>query len=394
MKRSLSAALCAALILIVAAPAFAADHQISYDKALATAKERDALVVIDFFTDWCVYCKQFDKALADPASGIATALEDVVFTSIDAEKGEGIALAEKYGVTGFPTYVVVNTDGELIESWAGYGGPDHFLGAFEVALADPTTFEQKKARYAAEPTAASAQALARVSSATGDYAGAMEYMLAAESLDQDLDLGSELLESAYRRVRSDDAYALDDYLALARERVIEGEADAATTVLTTYFVDQLTKDETGHETVRPFLAKSRAAIASGAEVSAGLANAVELRALILVDGDLDAAVEKKRGMMAEGWREDASQLNAFAWWCFENNVNLVEAQQLALEGIELAAPGKERAMILDTAAELCNALGNCGQAIELTRKAIESDPDNEYYGEQLARFEEILAAAE
>ena len=114
----------------------------------------------------------------------------------------------------------------------------------------------------------------------------------------------------------------------------------------------------------------------------------------MVDEDLDAALARKRSTLPEGWRDDVGQLNSFAWWCFENGVNLEEAQELALRGVELSGPGAERAMVLDTAAELCNALGNCEQAIELVRRAIEQDPDNGYYGEQLARFEEIQAAGE
>jgi hypothetical protein len=90
--------------------------------------------------------------------------------------------------------------------------------------------------------------------------------------------------------------------------------------------------------------------------------------------------------------DDPDQLNSFAWWCFENKVNLEEAQELALKGVELAEPGKARAQILDTAAEICNALGNCGRAIELIQVAIGEDADNEYYAEQLARFEKIQSS--
>ena len=83
--------------------------------------------------------------------------------------------------------------------------------------------------------------------------------------------------------------------------------------------------------------------------------------------------------------------NSFAWLCFENRVNLEDAELLARRGAELAAPGKERAMILDTAAEICNARGNCDDAVELMRQALAEHPDSEHYATQLTRFEDIRA---
>lgn len=393
MIRNMRAVSFAALILLVAAPAFAGEHQMSHADALAAAKERGTVVVIDFFADWCGPCKAFDRDFADAESGISEALGAVVFTSIDAEKGEGIELAKKYGVTGFPTYAMMNTEGELIESWVGYGGPEHFVGAFDTALADPITFGEKKERFAAEPTAEAAKSLGRIASASGEHAESMEFLAKAEQLDPEIDVTGELMDAAFGRARQDPGYSKADYIALAQERVLEGDAPADATLMTTYYVGHFTADEEDHATLKPFLVKSREVIASSdEELSKDLVDAIEMQAIMYVDEDMDAAVVMKRSTMPEGWMEDADQLNSFAWWCFENNVNLKEAQELALKGVELADPGKARAQILDTAAEICNALGNCGQAIELIQVAIAEDADNEYYTEQLARFKQIQSS--
>ena len=392
MIRSLRVALLSALIILVAAPGFAGEHKLSYDEALAAAKERDAVVVIDFFADWCGPCKAFDADLAKAESGISDALGAVVFTSIDAEKGDGVELARKYGVTGFPTYTMMTSDGDLIESWVGYGGPGHFIGAFDTALADPTTYDVKKERFAAEPTAEGAKNIGRIASASGQHAEAMEFLAKAEKLDPELDVTNELLDAAYGRARKDPTYTYAQYIEVARECVLENDASAETTLHTTYYVGRAMSGEEDHATVKPFLVKSREKIASSdEELSQGLVDAVELQAIMYVDEDMDAAVAMKRTTMPEGWMEDPDQLNSFAWWCFENKVNLEEAQVLALKGIELAEPGKARGQILDTAAEICNALGNCDEAVELIKLALEQDPDSEYYGKQLTRFEEAAA---
>ena len=112
---------------------------------------------------------------------------------------------------------------------------------------------------------------------------------------------------------------------------------------------------------------------------------------LLVEKDKDKAVALKRESLEEGWRDDPRQLNRFAWWCFENKVNMDEALELALRGFELAEDDGAKANVLDTVAELCNELGNCGQAVEYMKQAIELSPDREYYKKQLAKFEEALA---
>ena len=88
----------------------------------------------------------------------------------------------------------------------------------------------------------------------------------------------------------------------------------------------------------------------------------------------------------EGWEEDPGELNGFAWWCFENRINLEQAEDLARRGVELAPEGEEKAMVLDTLAELVFLRGDENEAVALIRQAIEQSPDNEYYREQMVRF--------
>jgi tetratricopeptide (TPR) repeat protein len=108
--------------------------------------------------------------------------------------------------------------------------------------------------------------------------------------------------------------------------------------------------------------------------------------------DTKKAVKLKKESMPEGWQKEANELNNFAWWCFENNINLKEAEKSARKGIELASPGNEKANILDTLAEICNLSGDCGDAVEYIRLAVAEDPENEYFQDQLIRFEKLLAS--
>ena len=107
----------------------------------------------------------------------------------------------------------------------------------------------------------------------------------------------------------------------------------------------------------------------------------------------DKAVELKFASMPGGWQDESRSLNEYAWWAFENNVDLERGEMLARKGVELAEPGAERANVLDTAAELCNALGNCDDAVVLMEEAVAQSPDNEYFQKQLERFRKIVAEA-
>jgi tetratricopeptide (TPR) repeat protein len=112
---------------------------------------------------------------------------------------------------------------------------------------------------------------------------------------------------------------------------------------------------------------------------------------LVVKNDPELALGLVREGLPEGWEEDAGRLNGFAWWCFENEINLEEAETLARKGAELAEDGAEKALILDTVAEIAHLRGDQAEAVALIEQAIELDPDNEYYGEQLDRFTGSIA---
>src|SRR5437867_228320 len=75
------------------APAFA--------DVLAKAKAQGKPVFVDFTTDWCGWCKKLDKDTYSQPS-VAEAMKAFVNVRIDAEKGEGPALAKRFFVHGFP----------------------------------------------------------------------------------------------------------------------------------------------------------------------------------------------------------------------------------------------------------------------------------------------------
>jgi tetratricopeptide (TPR) repeat protein len=321
------------------------------------------------------------------------ALEKVVLFKTDAEKGEGIDLAKEYLVQGYPTFVLANAEGAVLDTWTGYG-KEHFLETCGLAVADPTTIQEKRARFEYAATPKDAKTLARFHGTRGEYAEAIALVDRAVVLEP---TAANRFDKFYFTMRahtkSSDEFPLEQVTAAAQAVVASSDADPSTLVQLADMMGYVGRNAEQPRLVVPYLEPALKAT-EGTE-DPGLASSrqgLEIEYALLVLDDKDKALELKLASMPEGWKDDASGLNSFAWWCYENRLNLEEAEALARRGVDLAAPGKERAMILDTTAEICNARGNCDDAVELVRQALEEHPDNEYYAKQLKRFEEIRAA--
>lgn len=78
------------------------------------------VVMLDFYTDWCGYCKKLDEEVY-PEAGVKQAMAAYEFRKINAEQGDANhALAQKYKVDGFPTIVFVDPKGNEVHRIVGY----------------------------------------------------------------------------------------------------------------------------------------------------------------------------------------------------------------------------------------------------------------------------------
>lgn len=102
-------------------------HTGTWAAALQLAQQQNKPVFLDLSTSWCGYCKRM-KANVFTDAGVADYYNSTfINVSLDAEKGEGIELAQKYGVRGYPTFVFLNPDGSLAKQSSGYRNPEKFI---------------------------------------------------------------------------------------------------------------------------------------------------------------------------------------------------------------------------------------------------------------------------
>lgn len=322
------------------------------------------------------------------------ALGAVVLAKFDAEKGEGKELAAQYKVQGYPTFVLVNPVGAVIDTWTGYG-KEHFLDHFGDALADPTTIGTKQKRFDKKPTAADGLKIARYHDTRGEYAEALAVLDATAAKVPDADIAMPRFDTTFSAYTRAETGTVDDVRKAADAVLASSSTEPGQIVQVAEMMGYLARKEETPQLAVAYLGPAMKVTENADDEHLKAAHAgFAVDHALLVEKNPDKAVKLKLAVMPDGWKSDVKQLNSFAWWCFENRVNLAEAEQLGRRGIDLAAPGSERAMILDTTAEICNELGHSDDAVELIRQAIADHPESDYYRKQLTRFEEIRAAAQ
>jgi protein disulfide-isomerase len=110
-----------------------------YDKALAKAKAEKKMVLLDFTgSDWCGWCVKLDKDIFSTPDFKAYAKDNLVLVELDFPnkkqqseklKAQNQKLKSEFGVKGFPTIVVLNSEGKKVGELVGYtpGGPSAFI---------------------------------------------------------------------------------------------------------------------------------------------------------------------------------------------------------------------------------------------------------------------------
>lgn len=96
-----------------------------YDEGLRQARVESKLVLLDFYADWCGWCKRLDQETYNDDAVASYLNDELVCIKIDTESNGG--LARNYDVSGIPVIVFLSSDGREVERINGYMPPDVFL---------------------------------------------------------------------------------------------------------------------------------------------------------------------------------------------------------------------------------------------------------------------------
>ncbi len=104
---------------------FEENHELS--AALAKAKSENKLVFIDAYAEWCGPCKIMARDIFPLPEVGEYYNENFVNLMLDMEKPENREISQKYEVRAFPTYLFLDSEGELVHKALGSMPADRFI---------------------------------------------------------------------------------------------------------------------------------------------------------------------------------------------------------------------------------------------------------------------------
>jgi protein disulfide-isomerase len=152
LKSPLAAVFCGALTLTAPAAekvqtdgAEVGQWTMDFDAAVKVAAEKKLPLLLNFTgSDWCGWCKLMDKNVFAEEEWQKYAAENLMLVTLDFPKDKSIVpekyvdrnkkLQEKFEVGGYPTYVILDSDGETKIGQLGAGKektPSSFIDEFK-----------------------------------------------------------------------------------------------------------------------------------------------------------------------------------------------------------------------------------------------------------------------
>ncbi len=368
------------------------------NRAYRQAKHSQKLVLVDFYTDWCIWCKRLDKNVWSQKDVGTLVADHFIALKLDAEKG-GKREADRVGISGFPTIVVLNFHGEEVGRIVGYRqSADMIAELTKIRKTGKSVGDWRRLLKAKPDSLEYKVGLAEsLSHAGGDKAakGWKEAKkLTTEVLEKDPDnaqgvgaraLGCQanLLEATLGEARGNTlkgimalrlAQPKSDEDVQKKDKSYVGESWGTVKRQMTYFAegrlntlsDNLKKMGNPPQMAEP--------LASLAGTLMGIDPLLGFRAF-------DMAYQAGAG------KDDAGFLNGYAWTLYEKGVALSFARDLAAKSVRLNSTDH---MALDTLAHCEFALGNHAKAIQLEKKCLEMAKDEKDARSQKA-YEKTLA---
>lgn len=113
-------------------------RELTFDEALAAAKEEGKLVFVDCYTSWCGPCRNMAEKVFPQKEAGDYFNPRFVCVKYDMEKGEGLELAKRFNVHAYPTFVIVRADGTVQHKLVGGSDLKEFIARVEKGLDEKT----------------------------------------------------------------------------------------------------------------------------------------------------------------------------------------------------------------------------------------------------------------
>ncbi|MHB0970880.1 MAG: thioredoxin family protein [Thermoanaerobaculia bacterium] len=104
------------------------------------AKQKNQLIFVDLFAEWCGWCHRMEKEVF-PSEPFQKATSDMVLLRLDTEdRKEGTQFAQKFGVNQLPTFMILTPDLTVAAIIKGYAPPQPFADRVGKAVKEHHAF--------------------------------------------------------------------------------------------------------------------------------------------------------------------------------------------------------------------------------------------------------------
>lgn len=123
------------------------EHDKSFQQLVDQAKNENKYIFIDCYASWCGPCKWMVKYIF-PVQEVGEYFNaHYINAKFDMEKGEGLELAKKFDVKSYPTYLILNSNGEVVHRGLGSMEKSDFLALGEAGINPEKQFVSLKNKY-------------------------------------------------------------------------------------------------------------------------------------------------------------------------------------------------------------------------------------------------------
>ncbi|MEY8685384.1 thioredoxin family protein [Bacteroides sp. AN502(2024)] len=106
-----------------------------WKEMIALAQKENKLIFMDCYTSWCGPCKALSKNVFTQKKVGDFFNPQFINVKYDMEKGDGKMLQERYKsyIVGYPTLLLIDKNGKVLQQMAGYQEADHLIQGIQKA---------------------------------------------------------------------------------------------------------------------------------------------------------------------------------------------------------------------------------------------------------------------